>query len=290
MEGIMRRAASAFLAFLALVLPSFCASAQAPESRLGAIRSTDIVRIAYRTDSRPFSFLDGRGQPTGYTIDLCKLIVSSLEQQLGKRLTVEWVPVETRTRFMVVANGTADMECGSSTVTLTRMKEVDFSSIIFVESTGVLVRANAGIYSFNGMAGKRIAVITGTTNERAIAEETKRRQLSVAMIPVKDRDSGISALKNAEVDGFASDKLLLLGAMADGAQGLTMLFDDLSFEPYAIVLPRGDWEFRLAVNRALAQIYGRGDNLKIFDTWFKGMGLKVGLLLGAAFALGNLPD
>ncbi len=284
----MRRAA---LAILALVISCSFAFSQVPTPRLEAINSNKIVRIAHRTDSRPFSFVNPEGQPAGYTIDLCKLVVSSLEQQLGKQLTIEWVAVDTRTRFQAIAAGTADMECGSSTVTLTRMKEVDFSSIIFVESTGVIVRTNSGIYSFNAMAGKRIAVIAGTSNERAIAEEVKRRQLSVAIIPVNDRESGIAALKSAEVDGFASDKMLLLPSTGiDGSQGLTMLFDDLSFEPYAIVLPRGDWEFRLAVNTALAHIYRRGDNLGIFKTWFSGTGLRVGLLLGAAFALGNLPD
>jgi ABC-type amino acid transport substrate-binding protein len=280
----------AVLALLALIFFGSPASAQFAERRLETIRSTKVVKVAYRADSRPFSFIDAKGQPVGYTIDLCRLVVGSLERQLGEQLSIEWVPAETRTRFMVVASGTADMECGSSTITLGRMKEVDFSSIIFVDSTGVLVRASAGIHSFNAMTGRKIAVIAGTSNERAIVEEIKRRQLSIAVIQVKDRDSGIAALRKGEVDGFASDKLLLLGAGLDGSQGLTILYDDLSFEPYAIVLPRGDWAFRLAVNTALAEIYRRGDNLTVFNTWFGGMGIKVGLLLGAAFVLGSLPE
>jgi glutamate/aspartate transport system substrate-binding protein len=283
----MRRAV---LVLLALIFFDSSASAQFAERRLETIRSTKIVRIAYRTDSRPFSFIDAKGQTVGYTVDLCRLVVSSLERQLGEQLSIEWVPAETRTRFAVVANGAADMECGSSTITLGRMNEVDFSSIIFVDSTGVLVKTGAGIHSFNAMTGRKIAVIAGTSNDRAITEESKRRQLDIAVIQVKDRDSGIAALRNGQVDGFASDEVLLAGAGLDGSSGLTMLYDDLSFEPYAIVLPRGDWALRLAVNTALAEIYRRGDNLTVFNTWFGGMGMKVGLLLGAAFALGTLPE
>jgi ABC-type amino acid transport substrate-binding protein len=280
----------AVLALFALIFFGSPTSAQFAERRLEAIQSTKVVKIAYRADSRPFSFIDTKGEPVGYTIDLCRLVVRSLERQLGEQLSIEWVPAESRSRFMAVASGTADMECGSSTITLGRMKEVDFSSIIFVDSTGVLVRTGAGIHSFNAMTGRTIAVIAGTTNERAIVEESKRRQLGIAVIQVKDRDSGIAALRAGEVDGFASDKLLLVGAGLDGSQGLTMLYDDLSFEPYAIVLPRGDWAFRLAVNTALAEIYRQGGNLTVFNTWFGGMGMKVGLLLGAAFVLGSLPE
>jgi glutamate/aspartate transport system substrate-binding protein len=282
----MHRAA---MTCFALALSTVAAWAQFPERRLETITSTNVIKIAYRSDSRPFSFENVEGQPVGYTIDLCRMVVASLERQLGVNLTIEWVRVETQTRFTAVASGKADMECGSSTVTLARMKEVDFSSVIFVESTGVLVKANAGINSFNALAGKKVAVVAGTTNERAIGDEIKRRQLDIGVVQVKDRESGFSALMSEEVDAFASDKLLLTAAL-DRFQGLTVLYDDLSFEPYAIVLPRGDWAFRLAVNTALAHIYRRGDNLIIFNKWFGKMGLKVGLLLGAAFALGNLPD
>src|SRR5262245_62047896 len=205
----MRRAA---MTCFALVLSTLAAWAQFPERRLETIRDTNVIKIAYRSDSRPFSFENVERQPVGYTIDLCRMVVASLERQLGVNLTIEWVRVETQTRFTAVASGKADMECGSSTVTLARMKEVDFSSVIFVESTGVLVKANTGINSFNGLAGKKVGVVAGTTNERAIVDEIKRRQLDLDVVQVKDRESGFSALMDGQVDGFASDKLLLTAA------------------------------------------------------------------------------
>jgi hypothetical protein len=110
-------------ALLALVLTAGLALAQGPDERLNAINKTKIIKIAYRTDARPFSYLNENKEPAGYTVDLCKLVARSLEKQLGvPELDIQWVPVTTQTRFEAVANGMADMECGSSTATLSRMK------------------------------------------------------------------------------------------------------------------------------------------------------------------------
>ena len=123
---------------------SAAASAQThvpADSRLKSIIAKKVIRIAYRADARPFAFVNDAKEPLGYTIDLCKQVTKSIEQQFGvAELKIEWVPVTVETRFSAVAGGKADMECGSSTVTLGRMKEVDFSIFVFVESTGVLVR------------------------------------------------------------------------------------------------------------------------------------------------------
>ncbi len=110
------------------------------DSRLKSIIAKKVIRIAYRADAKPFAFVNDANEPLGYTIDLCKQVTKSIEQQFGlHELKIEWVPVTVETRFSAVASGKADMECGSSTVTLGRMKEVDFSIFVFVESTGVLV-------------------------------------------------------------------------------------------------------------------------------------------------------
>jgi glutamate/aspartate transport system substrate-binding protein len=278
-------------ALLALVLTAGLASAQGPDDRLNAINKTKIIKIAYRTDARPFSFLNENKEPAGYTVDLCKLIVRSMGKQLGvQEFDIQWVPVTTQTRFEAVANGTADMECGSSTATLSRMKEVDFSSFVFVESTGLVVKRDSNIRSFNDLAGKRIAVIAGTTNERAVSEKNQLQNLKAQIVEVTDRNGGVAALESGGADAFASDKLLLVGAQFKNPKAMVMLPDDLSIEPYAIVLPRGDWALRLAVNTALARIYGSGEVLTIFNKWFSEIGLRPSLLLGAAYALGTFPE
>jgi glutamate/aspartate transport system substrate-binding protein len=278
------------LLIVAFVSASTATSAQILEGRLKQIHESKVVKLAYRSDASPFSFASTPGQPDGYTIDLCKFIVHSIEQQLSAKLTIEWVPVDTQSRFDAVATGLADMECGSSTVSFGRMLKVDFSSFIFMENTGLMVRANSGISNIGDVGGKRIAVIAGTTNETALAKELQRRQLQTSLVRVNDRREGMAALESGDVDGFASDKLLLIGAQNSDASAYRLLPENLSYEPYAIVLPRGDWAFRIAVNRGLSQLYNSPDILQIYLKWFPAMGESHGLFRAAVYIFGTFPE
>ena len=218
-------------------------------------------------------------------------MTKSIAQQFGLQdLQIEWVPVNVQTRFSAVSSGKADMECGSSTVTLGRMKEVDFSNVIFVESTGVVVARASNVKNFADMDGKKIAVISGTTNERAVREQSLKDNLNITLVTVNNRDEGVAALEAGKVDGYASDKLLLVGNQMKNASAYMMLPDDLSIESYAIALPRGDWALRLAVNTGLAQIYRSGQVVTVFKQWFEQIGLQPGVLMRAAVALGALPN
>ena len=231
-----------------------------------------------------------QGQPDGYTIDLCKYIAGSLERQISTKLAIEWVPVNSQNRFDSIAAGVADIECGSSSVSFARMTKVDFSSFIFMENTGLMVRVNSGIDSFADLKGKKIAVIVGTTNEAALTREIQRRQIQTTVVRVKDRREGMTALRSGAVDSFASDKLLLIGAPnADGA-AYKMLPENLSTEPYALALPRGDWRFRAAVNRALSQLYSSAEILDIYRKWFAALGERPDLLRAAVYIFGTIPE
>ena len=281
----------ATLVFAALFVSS-AVHAQALDGRLRKIADSKTISIAYRTDATPFSFTDDTKQPTGFSIDLCKRVVNSIERQLKVQgLKTKWVPVTAQNRFEVVAKGQADMECGSSTVTLSRLKQVDFSSYIFVESTGLAVKVASGFRSISDLSGKTIAVVAGTTNERAINEQLKRRQLSSTVVPFKTRDEAFAALEEGKVDAFASDQLLLVGA-ADKTKNpglLKLLPDELSFEPYGIALPRGDAALRLAVNTGLAQIYGSDEINEIFGRWFARLG-RPPAIFQAVYLLGAIPE
>jgi len=261
------------------------------DGRLKAIAASKTIRIAHRTDAVPFSFIDSNKTVAGYTVDLCKAAVTALARQLNiPALTIAWVPVTTHDRFSAIADGKADLECGASTVTLTRMKQVDFSNYIFVESTGIAVGAKASIDKLADLAGKRIAVIGGTSNERVMVAKNREMKLGATLVSVTDRDEAVAALEDGRVDAFASDKLLLYGAQFKNPQALRALSDDLSVEPYAIVLPRGDWELRLAVNAALAELYRSGEAEKIFGQWFGTLGLRPGSLLKAVYMLGAVAE
>lgn len=259
--------------------------------RLDDIARTGTIKIAHRTDATPFSFVGTDKMPTGFTVDLCNRVVDLMKSRLKlNALKVEWVPVTTETRFDAVASGKADLECGSSTATLGRMELVDFSNFVFLETTGLIVKKDAGISSGSDLAGKKIAVISGTTNEKAVTTVNERTQLKAVIVAVKDRAEGMSLLESGRADAFASDKLLLLGAQIQNPQALTMLPDDLSIEPYAIVLPRGDWRLRLAVNAALADIYRSGQIVEVFNKWFAQIGLQPGPLVSAMYILGALSE
>ncbi|HSD54284.1 MAG TPA: amino acid ABC transporter substrate-binding protein [Burkholderiales bacterium] len=257
------------VAVLAFLAAPALAHAQAVDT-LKKIRDSKTVTIAYRTDALPFSFEDNK-QPAGYSVELCKRVVASLEQQLKvQSLQVKWLAATSQNRMELVQKRQADMECGSTTATLSRMEQVDFSSPVFVDTTGLLVRKSSGAKSLGGLAGKKIAVVSGTTNQRALDAALKKSLLSATVVVVKNRDEGIAALEAGTVDGFAGDKILLVGLagkVKDPSQ-YELLADDLGFEPYAIVLPRGDVSFRLAVNRALAQIYSSDAIVEIFRRAF----------------------
>lgn len=261
------------------------------ESRLNTIAKTKLIKVAYRTDARPFAFANDAKEPSGYSVDLCKLVVSSIEHQLGNSsLKIEWVPVNVETRFSAVMSGKADMECGSSSITLGRFRNVDFSNVIFIESTGLIVGKSANIHTFADLAGKKIAVAAGTTNERAILDTIKQQKIEAALVSVKNGSEAIALLESGQADAFASDKLLLVGAHLKDPQAFMMLPDDLSFEPYAITLPRGDWAMRLAVNTALADIYRSGLVVSVFRRWFEPVGLQIGPMLRIIYALGSLSE
>jgi glutamate/aspartate transport system substrate-binding protein len=258
---------------------------------LKKIRDSKTVTIAYRTDAVPFSSEKDK-QAVGYTVEICKRVVANLEQQLKiQPLAVKWVAATSQNRMDLVKNKQADMECGSTTATFSRMEQVDFSSAVFLDTTGVLVSKASGATNFAGLAGKKIAVVGGTTNQKAIEAAMKRASISVNVVTVANRDAGVKALEAGSVDAFASDKILLIGIApkVKDATKYEMLAEDFGFEPYAIVLPRGDASFRLAVNRALAQIYRSDAIIEIFRGTF-GADFSPSPALLVMYGLGSLPD
>ena len=262
------------------------------DGRLKKIQETKTISVAYRTDALPFSFEDNEKKPAGYMIDLCRSVIAAIERQIGiVPLQVKWVPVTVQTRFAAVSGGQADMECGATTVTLGRMKEVGFSSLTFVDGTGLLVRSSTVGNSLMDLANKKIGVITGTSNERALAEAMKAKMINAQVVPVKSRDEGLAQLEAGTIDAFAGDRVLLVGlaGKARDPKSLALLGDALSYEPYAIVLPRGDWAMRHAVDAALAQIYKSSALPEIYNRWFGALG-RPSPILEVMYGLGRLPD
>lgn len=271
---------------------SFAQTPPALEGRLKKVHDTKTIAVAYRTDALPFSFEDGEKKPAGYTVDLCRAVIAHMEKQLGAGpLQVRWVPVTTQTRFSAIASGQADMECGASTVTLGRKKEVGFSSLVFVDGTGLMVMKSTPGYSLLALAGKKIGVISGTSNERALADAMKAMSVSATVVPVRSREDGLAQLEGGAIDALAGDRVLLLGLApkAKDPNKTVLLAEALSYEPYAIALPRGDWAMQQAVDAGLAAVFSSPALAAIYKKWFEGLG-EPGPALQVMFGLGRLPE
>jgi ABC-type amino acid transport substrate-binding protein len=292
----MRQLRGLLTAFVAIgaVLPGALpvAAADVPSPILERVKRTGVIHFAYREVAAPFSFKDRGGQVRGYSVELCSRVAAAIEKDLGlTALKVEWIPVNAATRLAAVASGKADAECGTTTMTLTRMQTVDFSVPIFVDGATVLVGAKSNLLRLPDLKGRKVAVIPGTTTERALKRALEQVDAAAELVPVRDGDAGITLLTQGKVDGYAGDRIVLAGfrsALPDPA-ALAFIEGDFSYEPYAVVVPRSDPDFRLAVNRALVRLYRSGDIDAIFQRWLGALG-QPGPLLHSMFYLNTLPE
>jgi ABC-type amino acid transport substrate-binding protein len=267
-------------------------AAQALDGTLKKIKSTGVIRIGHRDSSAPFSFMSPEGKPVGYSIDLCERVARAVQAELKlASLKIQYVPVTVSNRMDLVASGAVDIECGSSTASLSRQERVDFTSLIFVDGGAYLVGRGSGIQGITDFAGKKIGVIPGTTTEPAVQEDLQRNGVTATMVPVTDHDKGFLALQAGEIDAYASDRTILVGLLVreNAADKFGVTDQQFSYEPYALMLRRNDSAFRLVANRALARVYRSGDIVPIYSKWFAVMGRPSGALL-LMYRLFALPE
>jgi ABC-type amino acid transport substrate-binding protein len=289
-----RSTTTLYLAVLTLAL--FCGGQlQAVESggTLSKIRENGAMVIGYRKNSPPFSFVDGQGNPSGYSIDLCKRIAAAVQKRLGiPEMVVTYVPVSVDDRIGAVESGKIDIECGATTNTLSRQERVDFTHITFVTGGTLLSLQSAPIRLTSEASGKRIAVVEGTTTESAL-----RRYLSEALIKadielVTEHAAGMGLLAEKKVDAFASDRLVLLGLVKNTGDASKFVVSDdfFSYEPYALMVRRNDADFRLVANRALSEVFRNEQIGILYRKWFGVIGARPSGLQMAVFHLQALPE
>jgi ABC-type amino acid transport substrate-binding protein len=278
------------LALLGLALP-MCFPAYA--QTLDKIRKSGVITLGYIDGAAPFSYADGNGQPQGYSIELCNAVAEGVGAQLKRQnLKVRWVKLTIQDRIDAVRTGKVDLECSTTTWTLSRQQLVDFSLVTFVDGGSLLVRADSDASRVADLDGKRIAVITGTTTERALRAALTRGTVKAQLVPIKTRDEGLTLLREGQVDGLASDRTALIGVVVMSGSGggqYKLLDQDFSIEQYALMLRRGDHDFRLAVNRVLARVYRSGDIHKIYARWLGPLG-PPSVLLSATYFIQNLSE
>lgn len=280
-------------AVLAFAL-AFSAPAVA-EDRTGTLAKIDAsgeIVIGHRESSVPFAYLDENQNPVGYSIDLCMKVVEAVSAELGKELTIKYVPVNPKTRIALMANGTIDLECGSTTNNLTRQEQVEYLPTTFITGTKLMVRKDSGINSVADLGGKAVALAQGTTNERAVKAAIEELGLDVKVLPVRDHAEGMLSLETDRVDVYATDHILLFGLIAKSKtpEDFAVVGDFLSFDPYALMVRRDDSAFELIGKKAMADVFRSGEINDIYAKWFDPLGVGQTDLLKAAFQLNALPE
>ncbi|HUJ01171.1 MAG TPA: amino acid ABC transporter substrate-binding protein [Usitatibacter sp.] len=282
-----------FAAFLFALLAAWqvgAFAAAAPDT-LGRIRADKTIRVAYSPDSLPFSYTETNGEPSGYSIDLCKRVIAQVGRAVGvPDLKVKWIAASTPERLRRVAKGEADLDCANTTQTLARMADVDFSSLIFLETGGFIGRAGSNL-TLGDMGGRKIAVLKGTTTETRLREALQKRLVNAQVVTIDRAADGIAMLESGGADLYAGDLIKLIGLISQSADPakFEVLRERLSYEPYAFALPRNDSAFRLEVNRALSQVYRGGEIGPIYGRWLGVLG-KPSDALGAMYLLYSIPD
>jgi len=274
------------IASFALVSPALAqkpakATAKAPPpsaaGTLDRIRQSARIRLGYRTDARPFSFSDTPGQAAGYSVALCTEIANEVKSELGiTTLNVEWVPVSVEGRFAALQKGDIDLLCGADTRTLSRMKDVAFSSPIFPGGIGALLRSDAPARLKEVLSGQKpptqpvFAVIPGTTTESWLNGKINEFQLTAKVVTVNSYDAGIQRLAAREASVFFGDRAILLDAALRSRSANSLHLVDRLFtsEPVALAFARGDADFRLVVDRTLSRLYASKEFPALYAKWF----------------------
>ena len=235
-------------------------------------RTSGVVTIAHRDSSIPFSFLSPRGEPIGYSVELCRRLVEAMVEQLGRDLEIRWLSVTSENRMDAIASGRADLECGSTTSNLERAKRVAFSPVIFVSGTKLMVKRGSPIKSFRDLGGKTVVVTSGTTNEQAMRDLAKKFSVDYKLVVARDHADSFARLAAGEVDAFATDEVLLYGLLAQNrARGqYNVIGEPLSYDPYAIMYRRDDPQMRQLVNDAFRALAEDGEVQRQYKRWFLG--------------------
>jgi len=249
---------------------------------LKRIKDTGVVRLGHRASSAPFSYLDERGRPMGYSLDLCTALVEDIVDELGGiELRIEFQPVTPENRFEMVVSGAVDLECGSTTNNAERRQRVAFSPAIFVTGTKLLVRKDGPVRSVLDLRGRPVAVTRNTTNATVMEVLSQRRALALTLVKGADHHESLALLAAGKVDAFASDEVLLYGLLAETrGKGYRVVGDFLSYESYGLMFLADDPAFAKVVERGFRRLAASREIVWTYEKWFLKRlpsGLRLGL-------------
>jgi glutamate/aspartate transport system substrate-binding protein len=256
----------------------------AQEGTLKKIKETNTITLGHRDASIPFSYFDDKQQAVGYAMDLCGKIVDAVKAELKMpNLQVKLNPVTSATRIPLMANGTVDLECGSTTNNLERQKQVSFTITHFVTANRFVSKKAANLKTVDDLKGKTIVSTSGTTNIKQITEINGQKNLGMTILPAKDHAESFLMVETGRAVAFFMDDILLYSLVANSKTPSEWVIsaDALSVEPYGIMLRKDDPSFKKVVDDAMTKVYKSGEINKIYAKWFqspvppKGINLNV---------------
>ncbi|MDA0997180.1 MAG: amino acid ABC transporter substrate-binding protein [Proteobacteria bacterium] len=263
---------------------------------LAKIKAAGTISMGHREASVPFSYMDKDGKPIGYSIDICMLFINEVKKELNiPDLKIKYVPVTSQTRIPLLANGTIDIECGSTTNNLTRAKQIDYLPVTFITGTKILLKKDSSIKGIEDMNGKTVGLSLGTTNEKAFKAAAAELKIDVKYVMVKDHPQGMLNLESGRTDAYSTDDVLLYGLASTSKDPASwkVVGKFLSYDPYGIMVPRNDSEFRLIGTRTIADLMRSGELEKIYDKWFNpgptNINMPISSDLKKAFEIQALP-
>ena len=268
----------------ALLLGLAVAGTAAAQDTLKKIRDTGTITLGHRDSSIPFSYYDDKQQVVGYAMDICMKVVDAVKANLKlKKLDVKLNPVTSATRIPLMANGTIDLECGSTTNNLERQKQVAFATTHFVTANRYVAKKASNIKSLADLKGKTVVSTSGTTNIKWATEENAKQKLGMNIISAKDHAESFLTVDTGRAVAFFMDDILLYSLVATSRNPGDWVIGNEAYtvEPYGIMLRKDDAAFKKVVNGAINALYQSGEINKIYDKWFlqpippKGVNLNV---------------
>jgi glutamate/aspartate transport system substrate-binding protein len=272
--------------------PATAAEAVERIDTLKRVRDSATLTIGVREASVPFSYVDTQKQPQGYSVDLCLRVADAIKTELKlPRLDVRFVPVTSSNRIAMVKDGKVDLECGSTTNTRDRQKDVAFAYTTFVAGIKMLARKSSNIGSIEDLRGKTVVVTKGTTSEKMLKQMNEDRVLKLSILEAKDHDESFAAVAAGRAVAFPMDDVLLYGLISKAAQPdeFAVVGKFLSVEPYAIMLRKDEPAFERIVDRTLNEMFQSGEIRRIYARWFSTKELTVPMnqYLKEAFVVPN---
>jgi glutamate/aspartate transport system substrate-binding protein len=259
------------LAFVGLIGAS-SAAAEELTGTLKTIKETGAITLGYRDASIPFSYLDDDHKPIGFAIDICLKIVDAVKAELRlDKLDVKFNPVTSATRIPLLANGTYDLECGSTTNNAERQKLVAFTNTHFLTASRFVSKKASNLNSIDDLKGKTVVSTAGTTNLKQLTEVNAARNLGVAIVPAKDYAEAFLMVETDRAAALVMDDVLIAGFVAGSKDPTAYAISSDAFsrpEPYGIMLRRDDPAFKKIVDAATAAVYMSGEGQKLYDKWF----------------------